>query len=82
MGVRIPFSLRLGGFLPQSKVIRKVIKYKFFFFFFRVCVCFLPVNVVILVLLSIAFLIIVHRNLLNLSDFLKQDGSGIKSEQP
>ncbi|KAF5904535.1 glycosyltransferase 8 domain-containing protein 1 [Clarias magur] len=33
------------------------------------------VNVVILVLLSIAFLIIVHRNLLNLSDFLKQDGS-------
>lgn len=33
------------------------------------------VNVVILVLLSIAFLIILQRNLLNLSDFLKQDGS-------
>lgn len=42
------------------------------------CVCFISVNVVILVLLSIAFLIIVHRNLLNLSDFLKQDSSGSK----
>ncbi|XP_065097833.1 glycosyltransferase 8 domain-containing protein 1 [Paramisgurnus dabryanus] len=31
------------------------------------------VNVVILVLLAIAFLIIVHRNLLNLNDFLKQE---------
>lgn len=40
--------------------------------------CFVSVNVVILVLLSIAFLIIIHRNLLNLSDFLKQDGSGTK----
>ncbi|XP_062842567.1 glycosyltransferase 8 domain-containing protein 1 [Trichomycterus rosablanca] len=37
------------------------------------------VNVVILVLLSIAFLIIVHRNLLNLSDFLKQDSSDAAS---
>ncbi|KAL6464416.1 hypothetical protein MHYP_G00267330 [Metynnis hypsauchen] len=35
------------------------------------------VNVVILVLLSIAFLIIVHRNLLNLSDFLRQDNSDV-----
>uniref|UniRef100_A0A4W4EDX1 Glycosyltransferase 8 domain-containing protein 1 n=1 Tax=Electrophorus electricus TaxID=8005 RepID=A0A4W4EDX1_ELEEL len=34
------------------------------------------VNVLILVLLSIAFLIILHRNLLNLSDFLKQEDSG------
>lgn len=42
--------------------------------------CLISVNVVILVLLSIAFLIIVHRNLLNLSDFLKQDGSGTKSD--
>ncbi|XP_026876305.1 glycosyltransferase 8 domain-containing protein 1 [Electrophorus electricus] len=33
------------------------------------------VNVLILVLLSIAFLIILHRNLLNLSDFLKQEDS-------
>ncbi|KTG45566.1 hypothetical protein cypCar_00026012 [Cyprinus carpio] len=33
------------------------------------------VNVVILVLLVIAFLIILHRNLLNLNDFLKQENS-------
>ncbi|KAG9260593.1 glycosyltransferase 8 domain-containing protein 1 [Astyanax mexicanus] len=39
--------------------------------------CCLSVNVVILVLLSIAFLIIVHRNLLNLSDFLKQDNADV-----
>uniref|UniRef100_A0A672LPT8 Glycosyltransferase 8 domain containing 1 n=1 Tax=Sinocyclocheilus grahami TaxID=75366 RepID=A0A672LPT8_SINGR len=32
-----------------------------------------PVNVVILVLLVIAFLIVLHRNLLNLNDFLKQE---------
>lgn len=37
-----------------------------------------PVNVVILVLLAIAFLIILHRNLLNLNDFLKQENSGMK----
>ncbi|XP_076845400.1 glycosyltransferase 8 domain-containing protein 1 isoform X2 [Brachyhypopomus gauderio] len=33
------------------------------------------VNVLILVLLSIAFLIILHRNLLNLSDFLRHEDS-------
>lgn len=33
------------------------------------------VNVVILVLLVVAFLIVLHRNLLNLNDFLKQENS-------
>lgn len=38
--------------------------------------CF-SVNVVILVLLAVAFLIIVQRNLLNLSDFLHKESPGI-----
>ncbi|XP_006630699.2 glycosyltransferase 8 domain-containing protein 1 isoform X1 [Lepisosteus oculatus] len=33
------------------------------------------VNVVILVLIAVAFLIIVHRNLINLNDFLRREGS-------
>lgn len=37
----------------------------------------LPVNVVILVLLAVAFLIIVQRNLLNLSDFLHKENPGV-----
>lgn len=37
----------------------------------------LPVNVVILVLLAVAFLIIVQRNLLNLSDFLHKEHPGM-----
>lgn len=38
--------------------------------------CF-PVNVVVLVLLAVAFLIIVQRNLLNLSDFLHKEHPGV-----
>lgn len=38
---------------------------------------FLTVNVVILVLLAVAFLIIVQRNLLNLSDFLHKENPGM-----
>lgn len=37
----------------------------------------LSVNVVILVLLAVAFLIIVERNLLNLSDFLYKENPGM-----
>lgn len=36
-----------------------------------------PVNVLILVLLAVAFLIIVQRNLLNLSDFLHREKPGM-----
>lgn len=35
------------------------------------------VNVLILVLLAVAFLIIVQRNLLNLSDFLHKENPGM-----
>lgn len=37
----------------------------------------LSVNVIILVLLAVAFLIIVQRNLLNLSDFLHTEKPGM-----
>lgn len=40
--------------------------------------CF-SVNVIILVLLAVAFLIIVQRNLLNLSDFLHKENPGMFS---
>lgn len=40
------------------------------------CVC-LSVNLIILVLLAVAFLIIVERNLLNLSDFLYKESPGM-----
>lgn len=42
-----------------------------------ICSLCLSVNVVILVLLAVAFLIIVERNLLNLSDFLYKEGRGM-----
>lgn len=41
------------------------------------CSLCLTVNVVILVLLAVAFLIIVERNLLNLSDFLYKESRGM-----
>lgn len=40
------------------------------------CVC-LSVNLIILVLLAVAFLIIVERNLLNLSEFLYKESPGM-----
>lgn len=51
----------------------------FFRFFFNTYIYFpkFTVNVLILVLLAVAFLIIVQRNLLNLSDFLHKENPGM-----
>lgn len=57
-----PFLSVMQTLLPRSSLI---------------CSLCLSVNVVILVLLAVAFLIIVERNLLNLSDFLYKESPGM-----